>query len=355
MKSESATTRRSRPCGSAPATLFQMSDIAELVELLYQEVLGRESDPVGAQGWIEAIEGGVSVAELISGLLGTEEAQRVAATRKWFARPQSTERSWAVQPIRVTDVGAAPLDYEDDVYAALMHHEDSTLVCFEPDRVRAARARDKHQKATVVELCVGDGSRRPFYETIAGVTSSLYEPNPRTTIDLLEVRDEMTMAEVRDVETTRLDDVAAARGTEFLKLDVQGAEADVLRHGKAVLDATLAVHTEMEFFPLYIDQPLGWEPWRELHEAGFQLYWFEHLQPYTMRSEHAPTHRPGRRLGWGDAVFFPSAERIFELDEEASLRLATIWDLVYDAADLCDWLFEQHPDAAVRSHRRPSV
>ena len=175
------------------------SEIDQLVALLYDAILQRPPDADGAAGWAQAIADGLPARDLVMGLLGTPEAERRASLRTWFAAGTRAADRWPALPLQVADVGAAPLDYEDDVYAALLDHRESRLVCFEPNPDRAARARSKHQQATVVEACVGDGTNRQFYETHAGVTSSLFAPNQRAEVDLFEVGDEMQIAEVRSV------------------------------------------------------------------------------------------------------------------------------------------------------------
>lgn len=326
----------------------ERDDIDQLVALLYDAILQRPPDPAGAHGWAEAIESGQPAKELIAGLLGTEEARRRSAGRVWFPGAAGAHE-WRSSAMKVTDVGAAPLDYEDDIYAPLMQHPDSALVCFEPDPERAARARAKHERATIVEACIADGSNRSFFETHVGVTSSLFAPNSRAAVDLAEVGDEMEIAEVRHVDTVRLDDVDAAQGTHYLKIDVQGGEVDVITHGRSVVSDALAVHAEVEFYPLYIDQPLGWQVWQALDAAGFDLYWFDHLQTYTMRSSKLGHTPPGRRIGWGDAVFFPKVDRMLQLSTEDAHRLLSIWIEVYGAIDLCSWFVEQHPDPEVQA------
>jgi len=333
-----------------------MSNADELVTVLFESVFGRQPDPDGLASWAARVNEGVSASELIAGLLASDEAVANAPFRSNFAAPEQ-RRLWAdsdlasaTPDLLITDVGAAPLDYEDDVYGPLLRTPGTRLTCFEPNPERAKAAAAKHPHATVVESCVADGTTRQFYETHAGVTSSLYPPNPRTTLDLLEVGDEMALAETYQIDTVRLDDVAAAVGTDFLKLDVQAAERDVLANAQNVLAAAVAVHTELEFFPLYNDQPLGWEVWRELDLAGYDLYWFHHLQPYRMRTLDNNPIGPPRRLGWGDAVFFPKPDNLLSLNAKRALNLCAIWHDVYGARDHCLWLLEQHPDPEVRSH-----
>lgn len=52
---------------------------AQFVESLYNKLLGRGSDPNGRQGWIDALSAGASTADVIRGFLFSEEycAQRV--------------------------------------------------------------------------------------------------------------------------------------------------------------------------------------------------------------------------------------------------------------------------------------
>ena len=58
------------------------------------------------------------------------------------------------------------------------------------------------------------------------------------------------------VDTVRLDDVAETAGAEMLKIDIQGGELMAMRHAEARLRDMLVIHTEVEFLPMYVDQPL---------------------------------------------------------------------------------------------------
>ena len=59
-----------------------------------------------------------------------------------------------------------------------------------------------------------------------------------------------------EVETKRLDDIQEIQACDFLKVDVQGGDYDVVAHGTRVLERTLFVHIETEFSCIYSDQPL---------------------------------------------------------------------------------------------------
>ena len=56
---------------------------------------------------------------------------------------------------------------------------------------------------------------------------------------------------------------------DFLKIDIQGAERDVLAHARAKLAETVAIQTEISFVPLYKDQPTLGDIDLELRGQGF--------------------------------------------------------------------------------------
>ena len=71
---------------------------------------------------------------------------------------------------------------------------------------------------------VGDGSARTFHECNSTMTSSLFEPNTPL-VDKFQVSGEFVGVTRTDpVQTKRLDDIPEMKGTDLLKVDVQGAE-----------------------------------------------------------------------------------------------------------------------------------
>lgn len=76
------------------------------------------------------------------------------------------------------------------------------------------------------------------------------------------------------VQTRTLDDVCQAEGIDhidYLQLDTQGSELQVLRGAVNILQKTDKVGIEMELIPLYQDQPLMDDLWCFLKTQGFRL------------------------------------------------------------------------------------
>ena len=76
------------------------------------------------------------------------------------------------------------------------------------------------------------------------------------------------------VQTVRLDDVPEVVGLTFLQMDIQGAEFLALQHAQAKLREALVLHLEVEFLPLYIDQPLFSDVEQFLRHRGYLFHRF---------------------------------------------------------------------------------
>jgi hypothetical protein len=71
------------------------------------------------------------------------------------------------------------------------------------------------------------------------------------------------------VSTRRLDDIAEISAMDFLKIDAQGSELSVVRHGHRCLMQAVAIQTEVSFVPLYHDQPTFGEIDNEMRRMDF--------------------------------------------------------------------------------------
>ncbi|MEJ0047184.1 MAG: FkbM family methyltransferase [Rhodospirillales bacterium] len=104
--------------------------------------------------------------------------------------------------------------------------------------------------------------------------TSLYEPDPAILALFHGFPTWGRVLEIATIPTVRLDDVPETTGADLLKLDVQGAELMVLRHAEERLAGALVIQAEVEFLPLYRDQPLFSDVEQFLRARGFIFHRF---------------------------------------------------------------------------------
>jgi FkbM family methyltransferase len=245
--------------------------------------------------------------------------------------------------IHVVDVGAMSID--EDIYAPLERVGRATVLGFEPVPEECAKlnaaARTGHQ---YLPRAVGDGRTRTLHVCNYSMTSSLYEPETAL-LNLYHALGELVqVAGTVELKTVRLDDIPEALRADFLKLDVQGAELDVLLGAPITLSHTLVVHTEVEFVPLYRHQPLFAEVDQELRRRGFYFHRFQRMSGRPMKPllrNNDPVLSMGQAL-WADAVYVQDPLRLHERTPEALLKLAAIMHEVYECFDYTAKVFEAY-------------
>jgi FkbM family methyltransferase len=240
--------------------------------------------------------------------------------------------------IHIVDVGAMAIEGMLPPYNALLAAGVARVTGFEPveEECRKLNA-GSNGVHTFLPYAVGDGTTRTFRECNFSMTSSLYEPNTAL-LDLFQNLGELTRV-VRQfpVETRRLDDLGEVRDADYLKLDVQGAECDVIEGAAQVLSHTLVVHTEVEFVPLYIGQRLFAEVDQALRRNGFCFHRFAGLAGRAFKPlvyQNNVNAMLSQAL-WADAIYVRDWMDWESRSPEQLLKLALILHDVYSSCDLC--------------------
>ena len=158
-----------------------------------------------------------------------------------------------------------------------------------------------------VALCGWSGSTTLNISVRPGSTSTL-EPNgellDRFAVDnFSEMKNIVRRLEVPSVTLADFMQQAGLRHIDFIKLDTQGNELDILKSAGDFLQSTSVIMTEVEMLPLYKDQALFHDVTAFLSGQGFELVDLQ-ANP-TCRRFHAQDDLPpsAYRLVWGDAVY----------------------------------------------------
>jgi len=240
------------------------------------------------------------------------------------------------RPTAIVDVGANPIDGAPP-YKTMLAAGLCDVVGFEPQAEALARLQKMAgPRERYLPYALGDGTSRTLNVcSLEGMTSLLVpDPARLALFNLFPIWGEVKTT--IPVSTRRLDDIAEIPHMDFLKMDVQGSERDVLVHGKARLADAVAVQTEVSFVPLYESQPTLGEMDVMMRELGFLPHCFAELKVWPL----APTIVSGqpnkglRQLLEADMVYVRDFTRAENMSAEQWKHLALIAHHCYGSVDL---------------------
>lgn len=240
-------------------------------------------------------------------------------------------------PIDIVDVGAMWLAHDTLSYRALLRGGVSRVVGFEPVQAECDKLNAMGMAGhRYLPHYIGDGTERTFHLTSQTMCSSLYEPNTPLLSAFGPLEGMVRTVETSTVRTRRLDDIAEVKAIDYMKVDVQGAELDVLGGATRLLRGTVVVEAEVEFEPLYKGQPLFGDIDRFMREQSFRFHTFTGLSggPFApVESVSDPALRPKQVL-WSNAVYVKDFLALESLTGEQLLKMAVILHEVYASFDL---------------------
>ncbi|MBD1910494.1 MULTISPECIES: FkbM family methyltransferase [unclassified Leptolyngbya] len=182
-----------------------------------------------------------------------------------------------------------------------------------------------------VPLALSDtAANKALYVTQDPMCTSLYPPNEPLLARFEKLPEFMNLDFALEVETTTLDAFCEAEQVpfiDFLQIDVQGADLHVLHGARQLLSTVLMIQIEVEFAPLYENQPLFADIDTFLRLEGFSLF---DLIGTRCKRAHSPIfnrNRPGQLL-WGEAFYLRDPLLLYpqesKLSSERTLKLACI-------------------------------
>jgi FkbM family methyltransferase len=190
--------------------------------------------------------------------------------------------------------------------------------------------------------------------------SSVFEPN-RAFLDAFPESARFDIVDVQEVAGDTLDhviDVAGETEVDFLKVDTQGSELLVLQGAANTLASKVTgVEVEVEFTPIYRQQPLFADVDAYLRERGFLLF---DLRPcYWKRAAGRAVGGPRGQIVWADALYLKSGDALAamvaafpsELQRSKVLKAITI-SLLYGYHDYALELARQSGGALGDTDRR---
>ncbi|UCI09540.1 FkbM family methyltransferase [Mesorhizobium sp. B1-1-8] len=200
----------------------------------------------------------------------------------------------------------------------MLKADQITPIVFEPIASEAAAVREtlcRIPGAKVVEKALADiSSKRKLHVAAASDCSSLREPN-------LEILQHYSIGPLfntimtEEVECVRYDElfrIDSVPKPDFIKIDVQGLEYEVLIGMGSLLEGCLAIELETHFVPIYRGQRLIGDIVGLLWDWGFVL-----------RNIGQVPHFDGDAVEF-DALFLKRRDKLVALSEKAKRKLSAI-------------------------------
>ncbi len=196
------------------------------------------------------------------------------------------------------------------------------LIGFEPGEEREG----------CLKCALGDGKDKTFYITRYPSSCSFYPPNTDF-CERLQNKYFLNVMDTKEIPTVTLDSLNLK--PDFIKLDTEGSELDILCNGLQTLKTCLGVSVEFEFRELFKRQHLFEDVHKFLKEQGFQIYDLNtsRLQRLADNSPYEMSSNKGQLIS-GQGLYFR------DIYPEKNLKLASLMELF----DLRDCAFEICPD-----------
>jgi FkbM family methyltransferase len=247
--------------------------------------------------------------------------------------------------IKIVDIGAMTAGKGTEPYACLVTAASCDVIGFEPvtaelEKLDAQKDADRRFLPHVI----GDGSTRIFHECNFTMTSSLFEPNTALVDKFQNLGELMQVTRTYPVQTKRLDDIPEMSGTDFLKVDVQGAEVLVFDGAAETLKDVLVIESEVCFAPLYKHQCLFSDIDIVLRSRGFAFHRLNTVsgrafKPLIVNND---VNAMMSQWLWGDAIYVRDFTTFDRLPPPALLKLAVIMHENYGSFDLAASALEAH-------------
>jgi len=229
-------------------------------------------------------------------------ARQVKSVRECWLN-QSVTECLAGSVVRLMDIGAA--GEIQSRWRTISNCID--YIGFEPDersRTKLLRANHGCAHYTILpNLVWGSDGNLNLHLCRKPQTSSAFTPNKSFLINFPDAARYDVMDKI-NLPTSRLDS-CDVQDVDFIKIDVQGGELEVLSGASNLLSSTLGLEVEVEFNYLYQGQPLFGAINESLTKTGFEFIDFVTL----CRWERTGFNGFGQ-IAFGDALYLRSPEFI---------------------------------------------
>ena len=174
------------------------------------------------------------------------------------------------------------------------------VIGFEPDKDAFEKLKKKinNSQGEVYNTALSNSkSLKKIYCCLDSEKSSLYRPN----FDFLKQFKNPERYSIKKIQTIKTDtiDNQKINNADFLKLDTQGSELDIIKGGKFFLRKCLGIEVEVEFQKIYKNQPLFGDINNILEKNGFEFVDFTEKTYWSYSNDNLA----GSKLIFANALY----------------------------------------------------
>jgi FkbM family methyltransferase len=220
-------------------------------------------------------------------------------------------------PITLVDIGSS-----GGIAPAWEAVKNLTVVEFEPDERAPLRPLRSDVKRVVLRTPLWErAGEMDFHLTAKQQGSSLFRPNQEI-FDRYPSPERVAIQRTTTIEVDTLENQLNQAGidrVDFIKLDAQGAELNILRGSEDLLTrSVVGLEIEVEFLPLYHGQPLFGDVDEYVRSLGFELF---ELRPTQWKYAEGAATKSRGQLAFADALYFRTFDSLDWNDADAARKL----------------------------------
>ena len=219
-------------------------------------------------------------------------------------------------PLIICDIGASPID-KTEFIDELFNETFSQIIGFEPNKKEYDKLKTTDPNKKFYNYALGDGEDKILNICKAPGMSSFLKPNLNYLKKFHGFEEWAQVISEEKVNTKKLNEIEEK--IDFLKIDVQGYEYEVLINGLEKIKNVKVIQIETSPFPLYEGEKNSSEIMRLLENSGFMLHMFNNLFQL-------------------DCVMVKNFEEINKLSEEGLTKLILIMFYSFKSYDFVDYL-----------------
>ena len=241
--------------------------------------------------------------------------------------------------IIICDIGASPID-KTEFIEKIINNTFSKLIGFEPNKEEFDKLDKSDPNKTFYNFAIGDGEEKILNICSAPGMSSFLEPDMEYLSKFHFFDKHSKIIKKEKVKTKKLTTIK--ENIDFLKIDVQGYESEIISHNKDKIKDALVIQIETSPIPLYKNEKSFSKVTSQLEELGFNLHMFNNINTRTFKPMLVDNniYKGLHHLFQLDCVMIQKFENIKKLDQDQLIKLILILFYSFGSYDLVDHLID---------------